>query len=556
LFELATTVADVLGETFPEMRAQSDHVRALVKAEEESFGRTLGRGLVRFEDLREKVVQSKAKSIPGEAAFELYATYGFPRDLVELMARERGLSVDAAGWSKAESAHQEASKSEGKFKQLLSAEQLEQLKPTVSTYHGEGATALRLATTLQFFQGDAGPGQDEKLVLAESPFYPEGGGQVGDSGTISDEAGRWRFVVEDTRRVGGVVVHLGHSEGTIPRETGTSARAIAQVDRARRDRTRKNHTATHLMHKALKEVLGAHVGQQGSYVGPDRLRFDFSHPKAVSPEELEKIETIVNEKIFENPVVTTTVEDLDAAKARGVVAMFGEKYGAKVRVLDVGGWSMELCGGTHVRAAGDIGPFVIVSERAIQAGVRRIEALTGPAAVEEIQRQRRILREAAQALKSAPEEIAQRIDALQAQVKEAKKKSAAGSQADVAGCFERLRAGLQETQGITWGVFAFPALDQKNVRELVDRARTIAPKMVLSVFGREGDRVPHIHVVQDVPSGARLAAGELAKAAVQILGGGGGGKPDLAQGQGLKPESVEAALEMLRSTIRAGLAAI
>src|SRR5262249_43873386 len=188
-----------------------------------------------------------------------------------------------------------------------------------------------------------------------------------------------------------VFVHIGKANGPIDAGAGV----IAKVDAARRDRTRKNHTATHLLHQALKEVLGAHVAQQGSYVGPDRLRFDFSHSKAVTPEELERIETIVNERVFANAPVKTTVEDLDAAKARGVVAMFGEKYEQKVRVLDVGGWSLELCGGTHVGAAGDIGPFVIVSERAIAAGVRRIEALTGPEAVTYIQAQRRTLTSAA-----------------------------------------------------------------------------------------------------------------------------------------------------------------
>jgi alanyl-tRNA synthetase len=553
LFELTSTVASVLGDTFPEMRARNDHVRAIVEEEEKSFNRTLGRGLVRFEDLREKVVQSKSPSIPGDAAFELYATYGFPRDLVELMARERGLAVDAAGWEKAESAHQQASKSEGKFKQLLSAEQLEHLKPTASTYHDDGEKAYRLETSVQLYQRD-----DEgsaKLVLAASPFYPEGGGQVGDSGTISDAAGRWKFTVEDTRRVGNVVVHSGRAANDAPHAIAANSPVVAEVDRVRRERTRKNHTATHLLHRALKEVLGAHVGQQGSYVGPDRLRFDFSHPRGVTAEDLERIEAIVNEQVFANRGVTTTVEDLDAAKARGVVAMFGEKYDQRVRVLDVGGWSTELCGGTHVRAAGDIGPFVIVSERAIQAGVRRIEALTGRAAVEEIQRQRRILREAAQSLKSSPDEIAQRIDALQTQLKDAKKKSAAGSQTDVAGCLARLRDGLKVIDGVSCGAFAFPELDQKNLRDLVDRARALSPKMAFSVFGREGDRVPHIHVVQGIAAPSRLAAGDLAKSAVQVLGGGGGGKPDLAQGQGLNPDAIEAAVEKLGARIAAGLSA-
>jgi alanyl-tRNA synthetase len=553
LWKLVQMVTYRLGKVFPEMEEQKEHVRRVIKVEEESFARTLDRGLLRFEELRTNVRQNKSTVIDGAAAYDLYATYGFPRDLVELMAREEKLTVDENGWNKAEAAHQDASRSEGKFKQLLSAEQLESLAPTKSTYHDPEERNWRLETECLLLTANNKDQQDGRLVLAETPFYPEGGGQVGDTGVIAQPGGMWRFHVTDTKRIGGVVVHLGMQEGYVER---SSTRVIATVDRARRDRTRKNHTATHLLHKALKEVLGAHVGQQGSYVGPDRLRFDFSHPKAVTPEELERIEAIVNEKIYANPSVTTTIEDLDAAKARGVVAMFGEKYDQKVRVLDVGGWSLELCGGTHVRAAGDIGPFVIVSERAIQAGVRRIEALTGPAAVEEIQRQRRILRDAAQSLKTVPEEIAQRIDVLQAQLKEAKQKSSAGSATDVAGCLARLRESLQETKGVAWGAFAFPELDQKNLRDLVDRARSIAPKMAFSVLGREAERVPHIHVVLDVPAGARLAAGELAKIAVQVLGGGGGGKPDLAQGQGLKPDAIDSAVEKLRAAIQAALSTL
>jgi alanyl-tRNA synthetase len=553
LFELTTTVADVLGDTFPEMRSRNDHVRTVVQEEEKAFGRTLGRGLVRFEELYKKVADSRAKSIPGDAAFELYATYGFPRDLVELMARERGIGVEAASWDKAEAAHQQASRSEGKFKQLLSAEELERLSSTRSTYHDPGEAAWKLATRLVWLQPSS-DAQPARAVLEASPLYAESGGQIGDSGAIEAKNGAWRFVVEDTKKVAGVVVHVGRIEGQPPSSGAIPCEAVATVDRARRERTKKNHTATHLLHKALKEVLGAHVGQQGSYVGPDRLRFDFSHPKAVTPEELERIESLVNERIFANPEVKTTIEDLDAAKARGVVAMFGEKYDARVRVLDVGGWSLELCGGTHVRAAGDIGPFVILSERAIQAGVRRIEALTGPEAVSEIQRQRRVLREAAQSLKSSPDEVPQRIEALQTQVKEAKKKSAAGSQGDVASSLARVREGLQQTNGVSWGVFAFAELDQKSVRELVDRARPLSPHLALSIFGRDGDRVPHIHVVQDVPASARLSAADLVKSAAAILGGGGGGRPDLAQGQGTNASAIDAALSAVSKSIQAGLA--
>ena len=524
LFELVPTVAEILGGTFPEMRARLEHVREIVKVEEQSFGRTLGRGLVRFSELEAKL--GSEKTIPGAAAFELYATYGFPRDLVELMAREKGLAVDDAGWDKAEKAHQDASRSEGKFKQLLSAEQLEHVAPTTSTCHESGARALELQSSVAFLA----LGEPAKLVLAESPFYAESGGQAGDRGVICDPAEKWRFTVEDTRKIGPVVVHLGQMEGIPP---AVGARALAQVDARARARTQKNHTATHLLHKALKEVLGQHIGQAGSYVGPDRLRFDFSHPKAVSAEEQERVEELVNARIIDNLRVQTTIEDLEAAKARGVTAMFGEKYDARVRVLDVGGWSLELCGGTHVSASGDIGPFVITLERAVAAGVRRIEALTGAAAVEEIQRQRRRLVGAARLLKSAPDEIEVRVEQLLSQLKEAKKQTAKSSAGGIDAAFARVKEGLHSAGEVRHGVFVFADLDQNSVRELGERVKSLAPKMVVALFGREEERVPFLILCPGAEKGSPVAAGELAKAVSARLGGGGGGRPDLAQGQGL-----------------------
>jgi alanyl-tRNA synthetase len=545
LCEVVPAVAEVLGETFPEMRQRCEHVQAVIRAEEEQFGRTLDRGLVLFGAVAEAAERGERRTIDGHAAYDLYATYGFPQDLVELMARERSLQVDLEGWRKAEEEHQKKSRSEGTFKQLLSAEDLARLVSTRSTYHEPGDRSTELETkVLGLFEA---PGQPSRLVLAESPFYAESGGQVGDAGTVESADGSFRFVVEDTRKVGDVVVHLG-------RATGKPAGTVrARVDRERRDRTRKHHTATHLLHKALKEVLGAHATQQGSYVGPDRLRFDFSHTKAVTPEELERIESIVNERVFANAPVKTTVEDLDAAKARGVVAMFGEKYDERVRVLDVGGWSLELCGGTHVSAAGDIGPFVILSERAIQAGVRRIEALTGPAAVQEIQRQRRILREAAHALKSAPDEVPARLAALQKEAKDAKKKTAATSAGDVAATLERLKGALVERKGIRSAVFDAPELGLAGVRDLADRAKGLAPVLAVAVFGREGERVPYLIVCQGLPPAAKLSAGDLAKAASRHLGGGGGGRPDLAQGQGQDARALPAALAEISAAIEAAL---
>jgi alanyl-tRNA synthetase len=537
LFEVVPTVAQILGGVFPEMRARIEHVQALVKSEEESFGRTLGRGLVLFDQLAAKLSAAKQSTIDGAEAYELYATYGFPQDLVELMARERGLSVDLTGWDKAQKAHQEASKAEGKFKQVLSAEALASVKPTTSTYHADGLAAYETATTVVLVERS---GDEWAMVLEHSPFYAEGGGQCGDGGVIAAKDGSFRFEVRDTRRTGSVIVHLGTCRTG---KATVGASVVASVDAKQRDLTRKNHTATHLLHKALKEVLGQHVAQQGSYVGSDRLRFDFSHTKGVTPEEIERIETIVNERIGANATVTTTVEDLDAAKARGVTAMFGEKYDAKVRVLDVGGWSMELCGGTHVRAAGDIGPFLVREERAVQAGVRRIEALTGPAAVAEMQRQRRLLRDAALSLKSSPDDIGVRIAQVLASAKEAEKKASAAAKGDLGKYWSDLQATLVDLSGAKVAVVDLPQANGEVVRELAEKAKAACPQLLLALFGREEGRVPFVVVCQGVPG---KNAGQIAKTLGPHLGGGGGGRPDVAQGQGQKPEGVSAALQTVR----------
>jgi alanyl-tRNA synthetase len=273
----------------------------------------------------------------------------------------------------------------------------------------------------------------------------------------------------------------------------------------------------------------------------------------VTPEELERVETLVNQRIQRNAGVVTTVEDLESAKARGVVAMFGEKYDAKVRVLDVDGWSMELCGGIHVRAAGDIGPFVILSERAVQAGVRRIEAVTGPAAVEEIQKSRRILRETAAALKTAVDEVPARIELLQAQLKDAKKASAKAQGGDVNAAFEKVSAALEKSGDVAFGVFDAPDLGLEGVRELADKVKSLHPAVAFAVFGREEGRVPFVIVCQNVPKASGLAAGNLAKLAGQSIGGGGGGRPDSAQGQGQNPDGVPAAVAALRGALVAAL---
>ncbi len=613
LWRIVPAVTETLSEVFPEIPRRMEHVETLLRAEEEAFGKTLGRGLVRFEELvratkhnedlirRARPHEPWEGLIPGKDAFELYATYGFPRDLIEVMAGEHSLSIDQAGWDRAYEAHQATSRSEGKFKQLLSPEELGIVSNSIvtnmavggvggfiegidprdahaiatsastevrgvliprsererqrtlqgATFHPDSSEDLQFRTfeRLDTLIVECFPDEERsRLVLRATPFYPESGGQVGDTGSVRSLDGTFSFVVEDTKRESDVIVHLGTSSGI----ARPGMPVVAEVDIQRRDLTRKNHTATHLLHKALKTVLGEHATQQGSYVGPDRLRFDFTHPRAVTPEELEHIEALVNERIFDNADVKTTIEDLDATKRRGVVAMFGEKYDAKVRVLDVGGWSLELCGGTHVRSAGDIGPFVIVSESAIQAGVRRIEALTGPEAVQFVQRQRRTLQAAQRALKSSPDEILERIEDLQKKLKEARKEAAKQSRADLEQIFERAKSALQPADGIELAVVD-TELDQEALRELAGRMKSLHPHLAVLLLGRAQGKVPWIVWVQGDALARGLDARNVAAFLRARLKGGGGGKKELGQGQGQDADAVSDALEILRSTFLAVL---
>ncbi len=536
LARIVPAVGAALGEAFPEIPRRLEHIQVLIQAEEEAFGKTLGRGLLRFSELAERVGAAQETRLPGDEAYELYATYGFPQDLVELMARERGLGLDLDGWEKARAEHRAASRSEGQFKQLLSAEKVTGLAATRSTYYEDGdAGRVQETKLLRFLAGPEGEGRDA-VVLEASPFYAEGGGQVGDAGVIEAQDGTFRLRVDDTQRMGEVIVHVGAAEGT-PQE-GQSVRA--EVDAERRASIRRNHTATHLLHKALRLVLGEHVTQQGSYVGPDRLRFDLSHPKAIDPEHVEQIEREVNARVVANAALATTVEELEDAKARGVMALFGEKYDERVRVVSVGD-SVELCGGTHVSAAGDIGSFVIVSEGAIQAGVRRIEALTGEAAVQHLQHERRLLRETARRLKSSTEEIPARVEQLMKQVKDAKKKAAASAKADVGTAFDAVKEGVHEQDGVSVGALALE-LGQDGLRELSTRVKGAFPDAAILLLGREGERVPWVAICQ----GSAQERGWSARAAAATLrthlGGGGGGKPDFAQGQGQKVSGVRAVL--------------
>jgi alanyl-tRNA synthetase len=544
LYKIVGTVCDVLGPAFPELAARREHIELLVQDEEASFSRTLGRGLSKFSELTASL--EAGGELDGRAAYELYATYGFPRDLVEQMARERDISLDSDGWDSAQALHQNASRSEGQFKQLLSADQISAVEAagasTVKTCHEEGAAGVTQTAKVLFCEARASVDSGEWVcVLDKTPFYPEGGGQLGDRGYLSTTDGENRVEVIDTKPFGHAIVHILKGQ---PGQKFLAAETVsAKVESSTRDAIRRHHTATHLLQAALREVLGDHVVQQGSYVGPDRLRFDFANPQGVTPDELEAVESLVNRKVFANHSVESQVEELAAAKARGVTALFGEKYDERVRVVDIGGWSTELCGGTHVTASGDIGPFVILSERAIQAGVRRIEAVCGEAALIEMQAQRRKLREASDRLKVSPDELVDRIGALQDQVKAAKSAKRSQSMGDVEGALETVKAGLADVGGVQWGVVRLDGLDMQGLRDLSGRVKSIGPDLAVALVSTAEGGVPFIVLSQGLAQKRGVRAGALAKELGSHIGGGGGGRDDAGQGQGTKPEAIDAALE-------------
>jgi alanyl-tRNA synthetase len=545
IFKVVPAVAEALGDAFPEMRARQDHVMHVIEAEEKAFAVTLTKGVLLFEDVAAKVEAAGTKTVPGDVAYRLYATFGFPRDLVDLMARDRGLAVDEAGWSAAEEAHKNASRGEGGGKWLVDPDLLRGVEPTqVLCYAGErGADGVSAdVKPLKLIDGT-------KLVLDRTPFYAESGGQVADAGTI--ESPGFKFVVEDVQKMGKIVVHVGKLVAGDAAKLPAAAKA--QVDVERRQNTMANHTGTHLLHWALHEVVGKHASQQGSQVGPDKLRFDFTHQKALTAEEIERIETLVNDKIVADSPVVTTVEDLAAAKARGVTALFGEKYEEQVRVLNVGGYSQELCGGTHCRATGQIGAFAIVSEAAVQAGVRRLEAVTRGAAIRRLQEQRRTLKEAAQLLKTNESELVKRIAALQDQLKEAKKGGGARAAADVATVAKGLLDAAADHGGRKAVVakVEFPAAELPALADALRLQRTGVAGLLACVD--DGKVALLAFASKDLAESKKVNAGALVKETAPLVGGNGGGRPDLAQAGGKDPAGVDAALAKARELLAKAL---
>ncbi len=544
-YKLVGALVTEMGEAYPELAKAQTLVERILKQEEERFAETLDQGMTILENV---ISELSGRIIPGETVFKLYDTYGFPVDLTADIAREQNLELDTAGFEKAMTAQRERARSAHSF----AIDYAEGLKLEGKTEFS-GYEQLSDSAVIRELLVEGKPcerleaEQEGMLVLDQSPFYAESGGQVGDTGHIvSDTA---EFEVQNTQKQGKVFVHIGRMlKGSLA--TGDKVRA--QVDSQRRQAIACHHSATHLLHAALRELLGEHVSQKGSQVTDDRLRFDFSHFEPISPEELGRIETLVNQHIRHNHEVVTRIMDQDAAKSSGAMALFGEKYENQVRVLSMGDFSVELCGGTHVYRTGDIGLFKILSETGVAAGVRRIEAVSGSAALERVTEHENLLTELAALLKSTPETLRDKVQQLLERNRTAEKEleQLKGKLASSRG--DDLVQQATEIGGIKVLAAKLDGADLKVLRDTVDQLKQKMGSAAIVLSTVKGGKVSLIAgVSKDCTD--RIKAGELVNVVAEKIGGRGGGRPDMAQAGGNQPENLDMALAAVNSWIESRL---
>jgi len=547
-YKLVPVLAQEMGGAYPELISRRAVTERVLRQEEERFAETLANGMVLLESAIRNLRGEQV--IDGETVFKLYDTFGFPADLTADVARERGLGIDQVGFEAAMEQQRRRSQEASKF----GADQSAGTKVDAQTLF-RGYEELSCAgQVVALLKGGAGveslaAGEQGEVVLDRTPFYAESGGQVGDAGELT--AAGVRFAVTDTQKRGAAHAHLGEVlEGSIHMGDTLEAR----VDAKRRQATVLNHTATHLLHAALRQVLGSHVQQKGSLVAPDRLRFDFAHYQAVTPDELREIERLVNEQIRANAPGEVRIMDYEAAVGEGAIALFGEKYDKDVRVLKVGDFSMELCGGTHVQRAGDIGLFKITSESGVASGIRRIEALTGTGALDYVEQNDALLKDLAGLVRGSREDVGdkvreqlERVKQLEREVRTLKDRLASGKGVDLA-------AGAVDVQGVKVVAAKVDGADAGALRNAVDQLKERFKSAVVVLASVEPPaKVVLVVGVTDDQTG-RIKAGELAGAVAAQVGGRGGGRADFAQAGGNKPEALDAALDSVPEFVRARLA--
>jgi alanyl-tRNA synthetase len=550
LAELSPLVIERLGDAYPELREAAPSIRMALELEEERFRGTLSQGLSRFEEVAARV--GGGGRIPGDELFLLYDTYGFPTDLTASLARERGLAVDLEGFEGAMEQQRERSRRSARFYRTSGGEELEWAVLSEGPHSVfRGYELLDLPVRIRRYARIPDPASGAPaywVVLDETPFYAESGGQVGDQGVL--EAPGFRARITDTQKREGEIRHrVILEEGSFPEGAVT-----ARVPEGPRWETMRNHTATHLLHAALRSVLGKHVTQAGSLVAPDRLRFDFAHPRAMTPEEIERVEAMVNQQIVLDHPVAVRESSYDEAIRQGVTALFGEKYGERVRRIEVGEFSRELCGGTHVGRTGQIGSFVIVAEGGIAAGTRRIEAVSGLGAVREGRRNATALHKVQRAIPGTAEELPERVQQLQQEIARLRKQVQELRSRGPTDALASLLEKLERIDGTSCLVGELDAEEGTDLRALGDRVRQRLASGAGLVAVHSGAKLTLVAVVtDDLIQKGLLSADALVREAAAAASGSGGGRPHLAMAGVGDPTRVGDALEAGRRKIRAAL---
>ena len=545
LSKLSEEVINGSKDGYPELEEKKDFIFRVLTNEENQFNKTIDQGLRILGDMEEDMNQAGEKTLSGANAFKLYDTYGFPLDLTKEILEEKGYQVDEDGFKVAMDEQRKKARDAREVTNYMGADATvyDQIDTSVTTEfvgydHLTFDSKVTVLTTETDVVSSLMEGQKGTVFVEQTPFYATMGGQVGDTGVIQTANGR--FVVEDTIKLrGGKFGHVGYMESGMISE-GETVSLI--VDSQARKDTEKNHSATHLLQKALKAVLGAHVEQKGSLVTPDRLRFDFAHFQAMTSEELSKVEDLVNEKIQASLPVNTNVMDIEEAKKSGAMALFGEKYTQKVRVVSMGDFSKELCGGTHVANTGEIMLFKIVSEAGIAAGVRRIEALTGKGVIEYYKKQEEMLQEAAKALKANPSQVVEKIQHLQSELKAVSSENESLKSKLAQGALGDVMDQVVEVKGIRLLAAKVEGVDMNGLRDLGDQLKEKLGEGVVVLAAVNDGKVNVLAMATDAAQKAGAHAGNLVKAVAAIVGGGGGGRPNMAQAGGRNPEKADEAI--------------
>ena len=553
LYQVASTVEKVMGDAYPELRTESLRIREIIRSEEERFSETLDKGLVLLEDATTQLKQKNRKTLPGDVAFRLYDTYGFPLDLTEDILRTENISVDQQGFANLMAEQ----RNRGREARVISMDVFDKVAvaDSVTVTKFVGYDHLEAESTVLALYGngssrtEAVEGDDVDLLTAETPFYGESGGQVGDRGTITTSRGDLIQVIDTQHPTPQLTVHRGKvTKGRVQ----IGDQVYLEVDRKNRQKTRLNHSATHLLHAVLREQLGAHVRQAGSLVTPDRLRFDFNHSGAISDEKLADIEAIVNEHVRQDAAVSIEETSYADALRKGAIAFFGDKYGDRVRVVKIGDISTELCGGTHVHHSGQIGIFKLNTEAGVAAGVRRVEAVTGEEALGLIRRYEDDLKQIGQMLRAGEDGAVERVRKLLQQQRDLEKE------------IERLRGQLGKNQipdilarketisGIDVLITTVEGVDPKRLRELADQLKERMPGGFIFLANRQDGAVTLVaSASSDIAK--RIHAGNVIKEVAPIVGGGGGGRPDFAQAGGKNSNRIDEALAEVRKIVTAKL---